>query len=235
MNKITKMFLSTCVVLIMKSNFAFGMMDDDRSPAEYRAHKSIREQIERPIRVAIPEVARGYEEIYERFLKGVLVYRPWEGTDAGKIEMPIAALTNPLEGTFDLSRCGDKDQYLSIATGYRKGQNPKNVCKAEIWITPRFLVDQELPQLAPNHHMKEIIGKWHAAAPIGIFWTSGGWNDAYHMSYCTYLTVESMEAIGTENLLKKYQKSDFTPESRNACPAGRSWEGLSHFVFELNR
>ena len=164
--------------------------------------------IERPIKVAIPEVARGFEDIYERFLKGVLVYRPTEGSDVGKIELPIAALTNPLGSIFDLSSCGDTGQYLSIATGYRKVQSPTNANKVEIWLTPRFLVDKEMPQLAQNHHIRAISGNWDAArAPIGIFWTWGGWNEGDQMAYCDYLTTESMDEASSENLLKKYQKA----------------------------
>jgi len=161
-----------------------------------------------PVRAAIPDIARGYEEIYERFLKGVLIYRPQEGSDVGKIEMPIVNLANPLEGTFDLSSCGDTGRYLSIATGYRKVQTPANANKVEIWFTPRFLVDKEMPQLAQNHHMRAISGNWDAArAPIGIFWTWGGWNASNQIAYCDYLTAESMDAVASENLLKKYQKS----------------------------
>ncbi len=157
---------------------------------------------------AIPEVARGYEDIYERFLKGVLVYRPTEGSDVGKIELPIAALTNPLESTFDLSSCGDTGKYLSIATGYRKVQTPANANKVEIWFTPRFLVDKEMPQLAQNHHIRAISKNWDAAkAPIAIFWTWGGWDAKDQSAYCDYLTTESMGDMGSENLLKKYQKS----------------------------
>src|SRR3990167_2409765 len=157
--------------------------------------------------IAIPEIARGHEDIYERFLKGVLVYRPNEGSDVGKIELPIAALANPLESTFDLSKCGDTGQYLSISTGYRKVQTTANANKVEIWFTPRFLVDKEMPHLAPNHHMRQVIRSWDSArAPIGIFWTWGGWNATDHMMYCDYLTTESIEEVGSENLLKKYQK-----------------------------
>ena len=144
------------------------------------------------------------KEIFELFYKGRLIYRPNEGSDEGMIILPISALRNPLNSSFDLSRCGDTGQYLSIATGYRKVQTPANANKVEIWFTPRFLVDKEMPHLAPNHHMRAIIGSWDAArAPIGIFWTWGGWNATDHMTYCDYLTTESMEQLGTANLLKK--------------------------------
>src|SRR3990167_7867991 len=99
---------------------------------------------------------------------------------------------------------GEKKKYLSIATGYRKVQTPANANKVEIWFTPRFLVDKEMPHLDPNHHMRAIIGSWDAArAPIGIFWTWGGWNATDHMAYCDYLTAESLDVIGSANLLKK--------------------------------
>src|SRR3989338_1059219 len=166
-----------------------------------KARKAAEEDAKR--RQAIPKIARGYESIYERFLKGVLVYRPTEGSDEGMVVMRIADLANPLESTFDLSKCGDRGQYLSIATGYRKVQTPANANKVEIWFTPRFLVDREMSHLAPNHHMR-AIGSWDAArAPIGIFWTWGGWDAAGLMAYCNYLTTESMDVLGSENLLKK--------------------------------
>ena len=136
MNKITNICLGVCVVLIMKSSFVFGMMDDD--------------MIERPIRVAIPEVACGYEEVYERFLKGKLIYKPQEGSDVGRIDLPIAALANPLEGTFDLSKCGDAGNYFSISTGYRKQKIAKNESKVEIWFAPRFLIEKELKTTASH-------------------------------------------------------------------------------------
>ncbi|WP_032113621.1 hypothetical protein [Candidatus Paracaedibacter symbiosus] len=68
----------------------------------------------------------GHEEIYERFLKGVLVYRPQKGSEVGMITMRISELGNPLEGTFDLSQCGNVGKYLSISTGYRKGKKQEN-------------------------------------------------------------------------------------------------------------
>src|SRR3990167_6355937 len=189
-----------------------------------------------PPSIAIPEIARGHEDIYERFLKGVLVYRPNEGSDVGKIELPIAALANPLEGTFDLSRCGDAAQYLSINTGIRKVQTPANASKVEIWFTPRFLVDKEMLQLAKNHHMREIIGNWDAArAPIGIFWTWGGWNAENQISYCDYLTTESMNDMGAENVFKKYQKrkSRRGGLGRLAVVGVMFCDQISHLVCEL--
>lgn len=147
--------------------------------------------------LVIPEIARGYEDIYQRFLKGVLVYRPTEGSDVGKIEMPIAALANPLEGSFDLSLCGDAGQHLSIATGYRKAKNPLNSSKVEIWLTPRFLIEKELATTAK--HYTPIIGSWaNATAPVGMFFNWGNWDD---LGWFDYLTSMQIEQIDNQNLL----------------------------------
>jgi hypothetical protein len=135
--------------------------------------------VERPLRSSpeIPAIARGYEDIYLRFLNGKLIYRPTEGSDVGKIELPIAALSNPLEGEFDLSRCGDTGQYLSINTGYRKGKKTANASKVEIWFVPRFVVEKELRATATHFQKIMTAEKWPESAPIGIFWTWGGWDN----------------------------------------------------------
>ena len=106
--------------------------------------------------LVIPDIAIGYEEAYRRFLKGKLIYHPTLGSDVGKIELPIADLTNPLEGTFDLSRCGDIGRHLSIATGYRKAMNPKNVNKVEIWVTPWFLAQRKSDTIVAHHYLRMI-------------------------------------------------------------------------------
>ena len=152
-------------------------------------------------KLAIPEVARGYEEIYEKFLKGVLVYRPNKGSDVGRIDLPIAALSNPLGGTFDLSNCGDTGKYLSISTGYRKGYNPDNKNKVEIWFAPWFLVDKEKSHLPTDHHMREILKTWKPEqAPIGIFWTWGGWSGVHALDYVHYLTYVKADEFGYKDL-----------------------------------
>jgi serine/threonine protein kinase len=155
-------------------------------------------------RLVIPDIARGYEEIYRRFYNGKLIYKPMFNSDVGKIELPIASLADPLNGTFDLSRCGNAGQHLSIATGYRKLQKAENANKYEIWFAPRFLVASEVNSLPANHHMREILKDWDGArAPVGIFWTCGRWDVGSQLSWCNYLTVESMDDIRGGNLYKK--------------------------------
>ena len=68
---------------------------------------------------------------------------------------------------------------------------------------PRFLIEKELKGTAS--HFAPIMSSWDAkTAPVGMFFTWGGW---YKLGWYDYLTAESMENIGSENLLKKYQKS----------------------------
>ena len=103
----------------------------------------------RPLPPAIPDIARGYEEIYLRFVRGSLIYKPNKDNDVGRIDLPFAAvLPNPLEGSFDLRGCGDTGKYLSINSGYRKGKRAENANKVEVWITPKFMVEQGLTSTA---------------------------------------------------------------------------------------
>lgn len=135
-----------------------------------------------------------------RFLNGKLIYRPnGDRNDDGKIEMRIADLSNPFDGTFDLSRCGSTGNYLSISTGYRKEKKAENASKVEIWLAPRFLIERNLAATAG--HFQEIMGGWDgAAAPVGIFWNWGGWDN---LGYYDYLTTNNMDEIGSENLFEK--------------------------------
>jgi hypothetical protein len=69
--------------------------------------------VEKPIAstLPIPEIARGYGDIYRRFINGKLIYRPTPGSDLGIIELPITDFLtrgqDPLASEFDLSHCGD--------------------------------------------------------------------------------------------------------------------------------
>lgn len=145
------------------------------------------------------------EEIYQRFLNGRLIYKPNTDNDSDKIEMRIADLTNPLEGTFDLSQCGDMQNHLSISTGYRKGKKPENANKLEIWFVPRFLVKKEINGQA--EHLKFIFpDHWPNTVEIGIIWSWGGWDDAGHYDY---LTTQNVNLLSTGNLYEKWSQSLF--------------------------
>lgn len=134
-----------------------------------------------------------------------MIYRPQKGSDVGRIDLPIAALANPLEGTFDLSMCGDVGKYLRISTGYRKRKIAENAGKLEIWFAPRFLIEKELKTTAA--HFNEVFGCWCASVPVGIFWTWGGWND---LSYFDYLTRQSLGDLGSSALYIKWMDAHTT-------------------------
>ena len=196
--------------LLVDERSSWLMMDAAQASSENprfkkvgQQHKGERKQMAAIVqRPAIPPVVQGYETIYQRFLKGILIYRPQEESDVGRIDMPIAALTNPLEGIFDLSQCGDIGKYLSISTGYRKAKKAENANKVEIWIAPRFLIQKELATTAG--HFREIEGKWAKDALVGIFWTWGGWKN---LSGYDYLTSQNMENLSKSNLYGNWQKS----------------------------
>ena len=154
-------------------------------------------------KIAIPEVAKGYEEIYKKFVMGKLIYNPDPNDNEGKIEFPFRDLIDPLEGTFDLTGCRESGQYLSISTGYRKGKKAQNSEKVEIWIVPRFLIEKEIN--STTRHFQPIMNEWSAAAaPVGIFWTWGGWND---LNLFDYLVDNSLDQLSNNNLYRKWGKA----------------------------
>lgn len=183
--------------------------------------------IPRPLAQPIPAIARGYEAIYQRFLKGVLIYRPDPNSNVG-LNFPIAALLNPLDGVFDLSRCGDASQYLSIATGYKKGKNPMNVNKIEIFITPRFLIAQELNTTAG--HFKGLMSScfsapdWPETSPVGLFWTYGGWDNLEWMDRVIARDFEVMRPLIHETIAGH----SFPTHPRDK-PQTWEWDGGDHF------
>lgn len=143
-------------------------------------------------------IQNGYtEESFQHFLNGKLIYRPNVNSDEGKIEMCIVDLVNPLESEFDLSGCGDAGQYLSINTGYRKGKIAANANKLEIWFVPKFLVEKELNTTAG--HFRGIMSKW--TAPIGIFWTWGGWDK---MEWYDYMVTKTPNELSQKNLYENW-------------------------------
>lgn len=167
-------------------------------------------QVPRPLaeRIQIPEIARGYEEVYEKFVRGRLTYKPFPHSDAGRIDLPIRALVNPLEGEFDLSRCGDYWKHLSFSTGYRKGIRPGNAGKFELWIAPYFLIKRNLRTwfLFPgaSAHLNPAMENWKPSkAPLGLFYT---WGEADIRQY-DYLISNSFEQLSDNNLYEKWAKA----------------------------
>jgi hypothetical protein len=125
--------------------------------------------------LVIPSIAKGYEEIYLRFLKGKLIYKPNKDNNEGRKEFPIAALANPLEGTFDISGCGGAAKELQISTGFRTRVDPANANKVEVWIVPQFVLQRD-PRAKPFNDYLQACEK-HRGKPYAILFTWGGWKE----------------------------------------------------------
>lgn len=166
------------------------------------------------LRRTFPAIAVGYTDVYLRFISGRLIYKPDPKSDNGRVDIPIAALANPLEGTFDLSRCGDTWQHLSISTGYRRDKKVENARKTEIWITPRFMIAKNINATAS--HYQPIIGEWDETSPIGIFLNRGD-DD---LGLYAYLINQGIDDISSSNLQQNDEKSTWSPDAKVRYGAG---------------
>jgi hypothetical protein len=164
--------------------------------------------------VLISEIVKGYEDIYRQFLRGKLIYKPDPKSDAGRIEIPFSSCVDPstLEGTFDLSRCGDMGKYVSIATGCRLKKNLANDMKREIWLVPRFLVEHS------HNSFKNIIDKWPQNCPVGIFWVWGSWDN---LDWYDYLTNASIDDIISKDLYENWRQGRCVPTTARSAYTGR--------------
>lgn len=174
------------------------------------------------------------EETCRRYLNGRLIYKPNQDNDIGKIEMRVADLANSLDGTFDLSQCGNAGKYLSISTGYKKGWKSENDKKIEIWFVPRFLVEKQINGNAS--HFKTIFpAQWQKTAPVGIFWTGGGWKNIGNYNY---LTNRNLDCLSNNNLHAYYTQAR-SIRNGSQCEDVRQLPGIvavlhfQHFFFEF--
>lgn len=127
------------------------------------------------VRSFIPELAEGHEEVYLRFLRGKLVYKPNKKNDIGRKEFPIASLWDPLSGTFDIRGCGDSALYLQISTGFRTRKELANANIIEVWIVPQFVLQKDPRAKAFNDFLQTQEN--HRNKPFAILFTWGGWDD----------------------------------------------------------
>lgn len=143
------------------------------------------------------------KDIFWHLFKGKIIYKPDPNSDNGRVDVFISALPNPLEGTFDLSQCGETGKHLSISTGYRKVTKLENANKVEIWFTPRFLVKKEINTTAG--HLKAIFpSKWSESAQVGMLVTWGGSNE---MERYDYLTTENVNNLSNIKLHENWKKT----------------------------
>lgn len=140
-------------------------------------------------------IDRKDKDIFWGLFKGKLIYKPDPNNDNGWVDLFISALPNPLEDTFDLSKCGDTGNYLSISTGYRK---PENANKLEMWFVPRFLVEEKTH--GTTSHFKGIfLANRQRAARVGIMWTWGGGLEGLSDNLY-YLSTEDRDNLSKINL-----------------------------------
>jgi len=236
---------STCFILylnflfcILLSQQGWSSVSLEEEPVDASLSLAMAgEVVAHPMSIAIPEIGLGHEEDYLRFINGILIYKPNKDNDLGRIEIPFSSLSNPLEGTFDLSECGDTGQYLSISTGYRKGKKAGNASKVEVWIVSKFVVEREVSSSA--RHLAPILGSF--TSPLGLFWTSGGWDN---MDWYDYLTSSSFEEISSENLYENYKKCEGVEFHRISAGSFRRAvlnvsvhahaKGAERFIFNFN-
>ncbi len=146
--------------------------------------------VARPI--AVPEFARGYESIYNRFINGKLIFDNGEGQ---RKDFSFSQFADTLTGEFDLrglkykyeGNMRDVNEYLRIKVGVRTTK--ENEEKTTIWFTPKFMVDR-----LTSHPWKGV--NW--SSDVGIFWSWG----TYEIGDFAYLTTTSFDEISSQNLLK---------------------------------
>ena len=170
------------------------------------------------------QTGQGHDDVFMRFLKGKLIYKPNSGNDEGKVEIPFISLSNPLEGTFDLSNCGDAGKYISISTGYRKGKISANARKLEIWITPQFLIQSAIPGTA--EHYARLMNKWKS--PIGLIWKLGDWDDGE--AKFDFLITRQFEEISSKNLYDWWRECNVTRDARIASGGAHA-----RFIIDFNK
>lgn len=179
----------------------------------------------------------GYGDDCRLFLNGKLQYTPNQGDPT---ILWIMDKEKPFAGEFNLSKCGDAGNYLSISTGYRKGKKPENANKEEIWFCPWFVINQDLERTAS--HFEPIFESWDkTVAPMGIFWTPGNWHE---MSWFVHLTSKNVTFINNNNLPKLreccsyygiHPFSDRSPGWRTPLHVCNYSIYIKNFMFVLNQ
>lgn len=218
---------------------SFHVHFEDKQNKKFYAEKQHQLTVARPLNMPIPVIATGYEEEYRVLMRGKLIYKPDPNNDTGRIEMFIADMINPetLEGEFDLEGrgCDDAWKCFSINTGYRKSKKVENKDKVEIWFVPRFLVEKDLQKRGMftsslAKHLQPIMDKWPTIAPIGIFWTWGGFGG---LGWYDYLTDKTTSEISKENLNENWKKSKWWSDGHDAQgPRSRTMAAMQRMNIE---
>lgn len=165
-----------------------------------------------------PTFAREYEEIYQRFMNGKLIFD--NGTGQRK-EFEFSQFAD-LDGEFNLKGLTyaydgaiyTVSDYLRIKLGIRSVQ--ENDRKVTVWLTPKFMVDKKSNQ-------------WKAlpwSSDVGIFWSYGNWD----LENFDYLVTMGFTDISSQNLFKLCRCAHGDGEvSEVACYGGASVSEMLHF------
>jgi hypothetical protein len=183
---------------------------DDACEEERNATAQAQLAVARPIST-VPEIAQGYEEVYNRFINGKLIF---DNKNGQRKEFLFSQFAATLDGEFDLSDLTYKDgnstynvnESLRIKVGYRTTQ--ENDRKVTVWFTPRFLVENS------NCQWKSL--DWRS--PMGLFWSYGNWG----LEDFNYETVRQFDKISSKNLfaLGADSATAMTPGSTRALVGG---------------
>jgi hypothetical protein len=178
------------------------------------------------------------QEACFRFLNGKLIfdftklegYIPGKhGNEEGKIVLSIAEMGNPLEEEFNLSKCGNSADLLTISTGYRKVKKAKNEMKAEIWLAPMFLVEKELNTTAG--HFKGIFpSKWNVNASVGMFWN---WGSCDTIEWYDYEISIDMDILSTMNFHESWGISSKNTNMVRWFVVNQSWLRTAFQLFHV--
>jgi hypothetical protein len=143
------------------------------------------------------------EVIYQIFRNMELIYRPGPRSDEGMIRLPIPMGHNPFKYIFDLSSCGDKDQYVVITNDLERfftigGENED---KLVVYFGPHFWVNKNIDSL--SEPFNAIMTSWEAEqASIGIFWRWSDWNNK---GLFNYLTDRPVGELSVGNLYEHWK------------------------------
>jgi serine/threonine protein kinase len=168
----------------------------------------------------VPDIARGHEEVYRRFINGRLVYKG----PAGERSFLIADIVNSsLEGEFNLNGLTytfggttyNISDYLRIKLGYRKVK--ENDTKVTTWLVPQFVA------CAAGSSFSTV--SWES--DVGIFWTYG----KYDLTRFDYLTSMQFDKISSKNLYECGGRSVRPAAVRAAAWWGGSIRAFS-FIFK---
>jgi len=183
-----------------------------------------------------PPEMKGYEATCEKFLRGVVIFKPRYDSDDGMLVLRICDLPNPLgigksdnplrisglpnpleigesdnllDSAFDLSSCSWVDKSIMLATGYRK--EPKRtelIKKTQIWITPLFLLDL-------RDDTQDYLATYSVFS--SKLWGSTGespevgiflnWGEWGCTNWHAHMWSEKMEDMGSSNFFEKWSKS----------------------------